>query len=97
MYGEVEASTWLKFLNKSNPFEFYVFEGFISSVPSNNQIIKYYAGYSTTVYFIDSNNQLDDIQKIIVSNSDLDRIKYYNGYPSSIFSLDRVILDKDFI
>lgn len=97
LYGKVEASTWLKFLNKSNPFEFYVFEGFISSDPSDNQIIKYYAGYSTTVYFIDSNNQLDDIQKIIVSDSDLDRIKYYNGYPSSIFSLDRVILDKDFI
>lgn len=40
---------------------------------------------------------MNDIEKIIVSEDDLNRIKYYNGYPSSIFSIDRVVRDKDFI
>lgn len=97
LYGKEDASNWLKFLNKANPFEYYVFEGFISSDPSANQIVKYYAAFSTIIYFIDSNDQLNDIEKIIVSESDLNYIKYYNGYPSSIFTLDRVISDKDFI
>lgn len=97
LYGEDDASIWLKFLNKANPFEYYVFEGFISSDPSVNQIVKYFAAFSTTVYFIDANNQINDIEKIIVSESNLNYIKYYNGYPSSIFSINRVIRDKDFI
>lgn len=97
LYGKEDASNWLKFLNKANPFEYYVFEGFISSDPSVNQIVKYFAAFSTIIYFIDSNDQLNDIEKIIVSESDLNYIKYYNGYPSSIFTLDRVISDKDFI
>lgn len=97
LYGKEDASNWLKFLNKANPFEYYVFEGFISSDPSVNQIVKYYAAFSTTIYFIDANNQLNDIEKIIVSGKDLDYIKYYNGFPSSIFSIERVILNKDFI
>lgn len=97
LYGKEDASNWLKFLNKANPFEYYVFEGFISSDPSINQIVKYFAAFSTTIYFIDANNQLNDIEKIIVSEGDLNYIKYYNGYPSSIFSIDRVISDKDFI
>ncbi|WP_027124272.1 hypothetical protein [Mycoplasmoides pirum] len=91
----INVNSWLKFLNKNVPMEYYIFSGFLKSIPEKNREIIYYAGYSTTIYIIVSAGLTNSIKNVIVSDNDMNYINRFNGYPSRVFPENKLVTNNE--
>lgn len=78
--GYQNASDWFYGLDKTIPMELYLASDLFQA--TENKTIVMYTTFSTYVLFLECDNKLDLIEKIIVSESDLKTINYIYGDPS---------------
>lgn len=93
-----EFPKWFNVLEKSIPIEFYISTGILKSDNTKNKVVKLYTTFSTFVLFLETDNQYDLIQKILVSEKELEDINFYFGNlnQSICFNENKVIKDSDF-
>lgn len=96
--GYEEVANSINFLNKTLPMEILISQPYMKSNKEKNREVKFYSGFSTTTLYFYSNNQENDLKRIIVNPSEERDIINRFGDPkhSTIFNSKITIKLSDF-
>lgn len=98
LQGYPELANNIYFLNEVIPMEIFVSQDFLKSDPIKNRIVKFYSSYSTICLYMYSNNQQNDLKRVIVSKEQISDInkRFGNSEYSKIFNSNILISLEEF-
>ncbi|AAT28032.1 hypothetical protein [[Mycoplasma] mobile] len=90
---KLNQNEWLRFWDKNIPFEFYLLNGFIENNPLKNKLVKMYTQYSTILHLLESEDLLNTVSNIIISEEGRKNIveKFY-GNSSKIIDSKKILI-----
>lgn len=94
-----EVANSIYFLNNTVPMEIYLGKPFMQNDEIQNRQVLFYGTFSTVILYLYCNKQQDNIQNILLSESNIKDINYFfgNKYNSILFNVNKVLEISEFL